>query len=770
MSGGNGTGKTTLAKVLVGAVREQRGCVTRDGDGLSPKERRRLSYFVMQDADYQLYAASVADEVVFGRKVDEVLKKRAWEALEAFDLTDLADRHPTSLSGGQKQRVTLAAAYCSDAELVVLDEPTSGLDGRGMQEVAKWCRKLASDGKAVVVITHDEMLAQLAGDRVVDLSAAEEERGGLVDTVVPENRDARPSAFAKLFYFMRPDKGKMILSLVLACIGEALGMVPYIVVGLLAAGLVEGVLTLPMAAWLCAAAALGQIAKFLFTWRSSMMSHGIAFKALRTMREKMAEKMARVPMGTIVDTPTGVFKNRFVDNVNQLEDAIAHFMPELPSNVFAPALAMAIVFAIDWRMGLAGIATIPLGILFYLGMMRGYQAKIARYIAGEQKMNSTLVEYVNGIQVIKAFGRSASSYGSFSEAVAEYHDSTLAWFRQSWVWMALVKAVVPCTLLFSLPLGVWLLSVGELSLPEFMVCITIPLCFIGGVLKFAQAAGQISRMDACLNVVWDFLGLPELSRPADRVELSDEPFSFEDVSFSYHEGTEVLHGVSFCTDPGTMTAIVGPSGSGKSTVAKLMAGFWDASDGEIRYGGRDVRDIPFDQLMEHVSYVAQDTFLFDMTIADNIRMGKPEATDAEVEEAAKAAGAHGFIECLPQGYGTLAGEAGGRLSGGERQRITIARAILKSADVVILDEATAYADPESEAAVQRAIEKLVAGKTLVTIAHRLSTVAGADQIVVMDEGRVAARGRHEELLGSCPLYARMWAEHAGSVRNEDKEG
>lgn len=586
----------------------------------------------------------------------------------------------------------------------------------------------------------------------------------------PEDRSARPSAFAKLFYFMRPDRGRMTLSLAMACIGEIFGMVPYIVIAVLAAGLLENALTLETAAWLCAGAALCQVAKFLFTWRSSMMSHGIAFKALRTMREKMAEKMARVPMGTIVDTPTGTFKNRFVDNVNQLEDAIAHFMPELPSNVFAPVLAMAIVFAVDWRMGLAGIATIPLGVLFYLGMMRGYREKMARYIAGEQKMNSTLVEYVNGIQVIKAFGRSASSYGSFSEAVAEYHDSTLAWFRQSWVWMALVRAVVPCTLLLSLPLGVWLLSAGELGLPEFMVCITIPLCFIGGVLKFAQAAGQISRMDACLNVIWDFLGLPELSRPTERVELSGEPFSFEDVSFSYHEGTEVLHGVTFRTDPGTMTAIVGPSGSGKSTAAKLMAGFWDASAGEIKYGGRDVRDIPFDQLMEHVSYVAQDTFLFDATIADNIRLGRPEATDAEVERAARAAGAHDFVARLPQGYDTPAGEAGARLSGGERQRITIARAILKDADVVILDEATAYADPESEAAVQRAIEKLVAGKTLVTIAHRLSTVVGADQIVVMDEGRVAACGKHEVLLGSCPLYARMWAEHTGSLPDDSEEG
>ena len=587
--------------------------------------------------------------------------------------------------------------------------------------------------------------------------------------ITPKNRTARPSAFSKLFYFMRPDRNRMLFSLLLACIGEAAGMVPYIVVALLAAGLAEGTLTLESAALLSAAAAAAQIAKFLFTWRSSMISHGIAFKALRTMREQMAEKMARVPMGTIVDTPTGTFKNRFVDNVNQLEDAIAHFMPELPSTVFAPLLAMIIVFAINWRMGLAGIATIPLCLLFYLGMMRDYKPKMARYIASEQRMNSTLVEYVNGIQVIKAFGRTASSYGSFSEAVAEYHDSTLAWFHQSWIWMAAIRAIVPCTLLFSLPLGVWLLSVGRITLPAFMVCITIPLGFIGGILKFSQAAGQISRMDTCLNVVWDFLGEPELSRPSERVMLDGKSFTFENVSFSYHEGTEVLHDINFKTEPGQITAIVGPSGSGKSTVAKLMAGFWDVRSGYISFGGTDVRDIPFEQLMEHVSYVAQDTFLFDRTIADNIRMGMPDATDEEVETAARAAGAHEFISRLPQGYRTPAGEAGARLSGGERQRITIARAILKDASIVILDEATAYADPENEALVERALSKLVAGKTLVTIAHRLSTITGADQILVMDGGRIVARGRHGELLKTCPLYARMWKEHMSSTVNAEEE-
>lgn len=586
----------------------------------------------------------------------------------------------------------------------------------------------------------------------------------------PADRDAQPSAFAKLFYFMRPDKGRMVLSLVLACIGETVGMVPYVVIALLATELIEGTITLGSAAQLAALAAVAHIVRFFCTWRSSMMSHRIAFKALRSMREQMAEKMERVPMGTLIDTPTGTFKNRFVDNVNQLEDAIAHFMPELPSNVFGPLLAMVIVFVLDWRMGLAGLATIPLGVLFYAGMMRDYKPKMARYIESEQRMNSSLVEYVNGIQVIKAFGRTASSYGTFSTAVDDYHDSTLAWFRQSWVWMAAIKSVVPCTLLVSLPLGVILMSAGQLSLPVFLACIVIPLGFIGPLLKFAQAGGQVSRMDVCLNVIWDFLGTPELARPSQRVRLDGESFAFENVSFSYHEGDEVLRDVCFSTKPGQITAIVGPSGSGKSTIAKLMAGFWDVTEGRVTFGGVDVKDIPYQQLMEHLSYVAQDTFLFDRTLADNIRMGRPSASDEEVEAAARAAGCHGFISELPQGYQTRAGEAGDRLSGGEKQRITIARAVLKASPVVVLDEATAYADPENEALVERAISTLVAGKTLVTIAHRLSTIKGADQILVMEDGRIVGRGTHGELLRDCRLYARMWEEHMRSAMLKGTEG
>ena len=232
----------------------------------------------------------------------------------------------------------------------------------------------------------------------------------------------------------------------------------------------------------------------------------------------------------------------------------------------------------------------------------------------------------------------------------------------------------------------------------------------------------------------------------------------------------MLHGISFQTKTGTMTAIVGASGSGKSTIAKLMAGFWDATSGIVRYGGKDIKDIPFDQLMQEISYVAQDNFLFNKSIRENIRMGNPQASDQEVEAAAKAANCHDFIMKLPQGYDTFAGDAGDRLSGGERQRITIARAMLKQSNLIILDEATAYADPESEAQIQEAVGRLVHGKTLVVVAHRLSTIQNAEQILVVDKGNIIARGTQKELLEQCPLYHRMWQQYVGASNLEKKEG
>lgn len=585
-------------------------------------------------------------------------------------------------------------------------------------------------------------------------------------------KEKRENPIRVLFSFAGEAKGKMPLAVFLAIVGECFGMLPFLAAAALANGIYAGTASMKQALLWSGGAALGIVLRAVLCTLSSARSHSIAFTILKNMRRAVADKMQRVPLGVMLETPSGVHKTLMVDNVGKLEDSIAHVVPEAPSQIAAPLACILLIFTLDWRMGLASLITLPLSIPFIIGMMQGYGEKMATYLRAGNEMNGALVEYVGGIQVIKAFGRTGASFGKFSDAVNFFHDSTLDWWRQRWFWMAAVKAIIPSTFLGSLPVGAWLLMNGKISLPIFVACIVIPIGFIGPLMKLAFGSEQLTTIAANLKPIRGFLDTPEQERPSEEAELDGSAYVFDDVHFSYNGSKEVLHGVSFETKPGTMTAIVGPSGSGKSTIAKLMAGFWDADGGTVYYGGRDIRQIPFDQMMGEISYVAQDNFLFDKSIAENIRMGKPKATDEEVEAAAKAANCHDFILQLPQGYDTPAGDAGDRLSGGERQRITIARAILKGASMVILDEATAFADPESEAQIQEAVSRLVQGKTLVVVAHRLATIQNAHQILVVDQGRIAASGTQEQLLRDCPLYRRMWEQHVGAAdrTGEGSEG
>jgi len=579
----------------------------------------------------------------------------------------------------------------------------------------------------------------------------------------------RENPLKVLFSFSGEARGKMTGSVILAFIGEMFGMAPYFVVTLLAKELYEGTATVERAAVMAVTAAVCMCLRAWLTGLSSMRSHTVSFTILKNIRCALAEKMAKVPMGVMLETPSGTFKTLMVDNVGRLEDIIAHMVPELPSNLAGPVFSIILVFVLDWRMGLAAFITVPLSLVFAVCMMRGYKEKMAVYLRSGNEMNAALVEYVGGIQVIKAFGQGSKSFGEFSRSVNFFHDSTLAWWRQSWFWMAGFKAVLPSTLLGTLPVGAWLYMRGTLELPLFLACIIIPFGFMAGLIKFGFALGQLSYMAPNLDPIQDFLATPEQRRPEKPVKLGERSFRFDRVCFSYDGKKEVLHDVSFTARTGQITAIVGPSGSGKSTIAKLMAGFWDATGGTVSFGGQDIQNIPFDQLMGEISYVAQDNFLFDRSIRENIRMGDPSATDAEVEAAARAANCHDFIMNLEQGYDTLAGDAGDRLSGGERQRITIARAMLKKASVIILDEATAFADPESEAQIQQAISRLVRGKTLIVVAHRLNTIQNADQILVINQGRLAACGRQEELLNTCPLYRTMWEQYQSTAAFAGKE-
>ena len=566
-----------------------------------------------------------------------------------------------------------------------------------------------------------------------------------------------------LFQFAGEAKGRMTLSVILAVVGELFGMAPFFAVAILAGRVSAGTATTANAAVTALLAAGAMILRAVLTLQSSLRSHNISFTILKNIRCAIADKMRRVPMGVMLDTPTGTFKALMVDNVGRLEDVIAHMVPEFPSNLAAPLGSMILMFILDWRIGLSSLLTIPLSLVFMIGMTRGYAEKMETYLKSGNEMNSALVEYVGGIQVIKAFGQTGKSFGHFSESVNFFHDSTLDWWRQCWFWMAGFKAVLPSTLLGILPVGTWLYMNGKTTLPVLLACIIISIGFMPGFIKLGFGLEQLTYMAANLNPIVEFLKTPEQVRPAMPVAIKDRSFTFEDVDFAYDGQTRVLHQISFQVQAGSVTAIVGPSGSGKSTIAKLMAGFWDASSGSVRLGGHDIRQIPFHQLMDEISYVAQDNFLFDKSILDNIRIGNPGAAKADVVRAAKAANCHDFIMNLEQGYETMAGDAGDRLSGGERQRITIARAMLKPSSIIILDEATAYADPESEAQIQQAISQLVKGKTLIVVAHRLSTIKNAGKILVMDRGHLAAEGTHDQLLEHCPLYETMWNQYIGTV-------
>ena len=575
-------------------------------------------------------------------------------------------------------------------------------------------------------------------------------------------------AMALLMEYAGDNKRELYRSIVLAVIGELFGMIPFLAVAKLIEKIYLSEASFGEILQITLIALSGQILKGIFTLYSTITSHKATFHILKNIRSLVAEKMLRVPMGVMLDTPIGKFKNLIVDTISKLEDSMAHFMPEITSGVVSPLLFLILIFVLDYRMGLASLLTIPLGMLGYIGMMKDYEIRSKTYTTAQNEMNSTLVEYVNGIEVIKAFNNSASSYEKFTNAIRFFHDSTLAWWKQSWLWSAFIQAVMPSTLLGTLPVGAYLYMNSQISLSNFIVCIILPIGFIAHLMKIGKYSEQFDMVRVSLGVIEEFLEKKELVRPKERVCLDNTLYRFENVSFAYDKEL-VLKNISFELKPNTVTALVGSSGSGKSTISKLMAGFWDSTTGDIFYGGKKISEIPFEQITSEISYVAQDNFLFNTSIKENIKMGKPNASDEEVIEAAKAASCHNFIMELENGYDTKVGDAGGALSGGERQRITIARAILKEAKVIILDEATAFADPENEHLIQEAINNLIKGKTLIVVAHRLSTITKADTILVLKDGGIVESGVHKELLDKNGVYKSLWRNYVDGLGEVEGE-
>ena len=554
----------------------------------------------------------------------------------------------------------------------------------------------------------------------------------------------------------------LVRAIVSASLGVLGGMLPYFAAAQIIIGLLSGRTGYGFYAAWCLVALAGFCLRALLYTLALSMSHKATFSILKEIRERILQKLPKMPLGTIVDTPSGEMKQVIVDQVESMERPLAHLLPEMTSNLLAPVCILLYLFFLDWRMALLSIVSIPVGMALMMGVMKNYGKQYEGSVKVTQAMNATIVEYIGGIEVIKAFNQGKNSYAKFAQRVRANAAYFYNWMKSCQLPISFSKAISPTTLITILPVGWLLYQSGSLSVETFITVIILSLGIAGPLLAAMDFVDSLAKVGTIVGEVDAILNGEEQIHATRPVSLPNRDIAVERVSFGYHEDAEVLHDVSLSIPSGSMVAFVGPSGGGKSTIAKLIGGFWDVKKGRITLGGSDLRDIPLAQLYDKVAFVSQDNYLFDDTVRENIRMGRLDASDAEVEAVARAAGCDAFIRALENGYDTKVGGGGAHLSGGERQRIAIARAMLKNAPIVILDEATAYIDPENEAVVQRAVAKLVEDKTVIVIAHRLSTITDADCIFVIDGGRVAASGTHEQLLKDSELYREMWRAHIGA--------
>ena len=562
-------------------------------------------------------------------------------------------------------------------------------------------------------------------------------------------------------------KGKFVLSVILAALSMLCGIAPYYFIARIVRLLLDGSTEKGTYIAYCAAILVLWLAHALFHALSTANSHLATFHTLAVIRKKALDKLAKMPLGDVISQPSGALKSTLVERIDSIETTLAHILPEFTTGIGAPIIILICTFAVSWKLGLAALITIPLGIVCYALMMFGYEENYSRTVRATKALNAVTTEYINGIEVIKVFGKAESSYEKFAAAAKESAASFVDWMRKCNVYMTFAMCIMPATMLSVLPIGGIMAIHGTITAADFITVIILTVGLIEPLLGVMSYSDDIAQMNTIVTEVRNIIDAPEMKRPEKLTsQINGGDIVLDNIRFSYSD-KEVLHGISMTIPEGSFIALTGPSGSGKSTIARLIASLWDVNGGSITLGGTNIKDIPLDEYNQRIAYVSQDNFLFDLSIRENIRLGRQSATDAEIEKAAKKCGCHDFIMGLENGYDTIVGGSGGHLSGGERQRISIARAMLKDADTIILDEATAYTDPENEAIIQRSVAKLVQGKTLIVIAHRLSTVKNADCIYVINHGSIEESGTHDELLAKDGLYSSMWTAHITAKDGEE---
>ncbi|MBR3515720.1 MAG: ABC transporter ATP-binding protein [Lachnospiraceae bacterium] len=562
--------------------------------------------------------------------------------------------------------------------------------------------------------------------------------------------------FKKVAPYMGEYKKYTAWAAILMCIGIVANVLPYFFLYQIIAPLTRGEqIDFSFVLARVIAVAVSEIVFSVTYVQGLVFSHIGAYQTLKNLRVSLQGKLEKQPLGNIRELGTGRIKKVFTDDIDQIELLLAHAIPEGIANIVIPILIIILMFVSDWRLGLLSLVPMVVG-MFAMGMMmKSGMEKMNDYYESATRMNNTIIEYVNGMEVVKVFNKDGDSYKRFGEVVRGYRDFTLAWYKVCWPWMATYTSVLPCLVLLMLPFGSLMVLGGTVTLDKLVLVFCMSFAVGPSFLKALNFAGKFPQLDYKITELEKMMEHPPLKEGTNGFRGNNLDVEFKDVHFGY-EDKEVLHGVNLSLKQGTTTALVGESGSGKSTLAKLLVHYYDLDGGSITVGGQDITDMSLEALNDQVSYVSQEQFLFNTTLYENILIGKPDATKEEVLEAARRAQCDEFLERLPDGIETQAGDGGKQLSGGERQRVSLARAILKNAPIIVLDEATAFMDPENEEKMNAALDEIVKDKTVLVIAHRLSTIKNADKICVMKEGRCIAADTHEKLKAECEEYRKLW--------------
>ena len=765
--GDNGSGKSTFAQALAGLI-PSNGSIAVGGAYLTAEERSKRSFMVMQDVNRQLFADSVLEEVMMNTGASAA---DAEAILARLGILELKDRHPASLSGGQKQRTAIASALCAKKDLLIFDEPTSGLDRRGMERFGSLLRELQTSAALSLVITHDPELIMsccthilhIENGRVLafyPLNKAGIERVSSYflqesDENTSRKRD-KQSSISKILQYAGAHRRTIYQAALCMTLGAAASIVPYLLVYTILEQVLNGsVPTLAGSGKMLAGILLAEIVYAVFYMYGFQLSHRAAYNTLENIRRFLQENLERKPLGKVREMGSGAIKKLFTDDIESIELLLAHMIPEGIANLTVAVFALVTILVIDWQLALLTCVVIALGISVSGQMYRVGVEQMGSYFAAAKRLNNTIIEYVNGMEVVRVFNRQDEFGERFASSVTAYRDFALSWYKVSFPWVALYGSLFSNILLYSLPFGTLLILLGQLTLARYILIICLSFGIAPLLLRCMSFIGAVPQASYKIQALEKAFDYPELKTGTAPFSGTGHSIEFRNVRFAYKD-LEVLKDVSFTAQERQMTALVGASGSGKSTAAKLLVHYYDVSGGGVLIGGQNIRDMSLEALNEQIAYVSQDVFLFNKSIADNIRIGKKGATDEEIIAAAKKAQADEFIRELPDGYATLAGEAGSKLSGGQRQRIAFARAILKDAPIVILDEATAFIDPENEQKMNQAIGEIVRDKTVIVIAHKMKSIMNANRIILLKDGRIAASGCHAELIKTSPEYQNLW--------------